>query len=180
MYRKMYNQYMPHGNAILPLPPNMTSSYGQQPFSMMKGNLGLPRTQAYPYANPIPFSNYASFPEMNPYFHQEPTGVQQHLFQPQQEGASVQHVFQNPLQPTTEQYLSQQPITAFPMPYMNPYPKGSFMAKQPSGMKNILNSFKAQDGSLDINKMVDTAGQMINAVSQVSSVVKGFGGLFKA
>jgi hypothetical protein len=28
--------------------------------------------------------------------------------------------------------------------------------------------------------MVDTAGQMVNAVSQVSSVVKGFGGMFKA
>jgi len=31
-----------------------------------------------------------------------------------------------------------------------------------------------------LNKMVDTAGQMVNAVSQVSSVVKGFGGMFKA
>ena len=65
-------------------------------------------------------------------------------------------------------------------PYMNPYPKGIFLSKQPSGVKTVLNSFKSQDGSLDINKMVDTAGQMMNAVSQVSSVVKGFGGMFKA
>ncbi len=43
----------------------------------------------------------------------------------------------------------------------------------------ILNSFKSQDGTVDINKMVNTAGQMMNAVTQVSSLVKGFGGMFK-
>jgi len=42
-----------------------------------------------------------------------------------------------------------------------------------------MNSFKGQDGSLDINKMVDTAGTMMNAVSQVSSMVKGLGGIIK-
>ena len=64
-------------------------------------------------------------------------------------------------------------------PYFHPYPKASFLAKQPTGVKTVLNSFKSQDGTLDINKMVDTAGQMMNAVNQVSSVVKGIGGIFK-
>ncbi|AEH53575.1 conserved hypothetical protein [Heyndrickxia coagulans 2-6] len=41
-----------------------------------------------------------------------------------------------------------------------------------------MNSFKSQDGSIDFNKMVNTAGQMINAINQVSSMVKGLGGLF--
>jgi len=63
---------------------------------------------------------------------------------------------------------------------MNPYPKQSFIPKQPSGVQSIMNSFKAQDGSLDLNKMVDTAGQMMSAVTQVSSMVKGIGGIFKA
>ncbi len=75
---------------------------------------------------------------------------------------------------------SQQQMAPNGVSYMNPYPKGSSLAKQPTGMKSVLNSFKGQDGSLDINKMVDTAGQMMNAVNQVSSVVKGFGGMFKA
>ncbi|MEH7117136.1 YppG family protein [Neobacillus vireti] len=89
-----------------------------------------------------------------------------------------QFLFQNPLQPKEE--LVQQPY----MPLngyqvMNPYPKNSFMPKQPGGMKSLMNSFKSQDGSVDINKMVNTAGQMMNAVNQVSSLVKGFGGIFK-
>lgn len=91
-----------------------------------------------------------------------------------------QSIFQNPLEP--EEYYGnntkQQQIP--PYPYVNPYPKQSFIPKQPSGVQSIMNSFKAQDGSLDLNKMVDTAGQMMNAVTQVSSMVKGLGGIFKA
>ncbi|MEH7093425.1 YppG family protein [Neobacillus vireti] len=89
-----------------------------------------------------------------------------------------QYLFQNPLQPKDE--MVQQPY--MPMngyPIMNPYPKNSFMPKQPGGMQSLINSFKSQDGSVDINKMVNTAGQMMNAVNQVSSLVKGFGGIFK-
>ena len=65
-------------------------------------------------------------------------------------------------------------------PMMNPYPKQNGNIKQPGGVQSILNSFKSQDGTVDVNKMVNTAGQMMNAVSQVSSIVKGFGGMFKA
>ncbi|MEH7418244.1 YppG family protein [Neobacillus drentensis] len=89
-----------------------------------------------------------------------------------------QFLFQNPLQPKDE--MVQQPY--IPMngyPGMNPYPKNSFMPKQPGGMQSLMNSFKSQDGSVDINKMMNTAGQMMNAVNQVSSLVKGFGGIFK-
>ncbi|MCA1054596.1 YppG family protein [Rossellomorea aquimaris] len=64
--------------------------------------------------------------------------------------------------------------------YANPYPKASFMAKPAkSGMGNIMNSFKSQDGSFDFNKVMNTAGQMMGAVNQVSSLVKGLGGVFK-
>jgi hypothetical protein len=62
---------------------------------------------------------------------------------------------------------------------MNPYPKQSFIPKQPSGVQSIMNSFKTQDGTFDFNKVMDTAGNMINAVSQVSSMVKGLGGIIK-
>jgi hypothetical protein len=91
-----------------------------------------------------------------------------------------QFLFQNPLQPQDElvQKPPYMPMNGYPV--MNPYPKQSAIPKQPGGVQTLLNSFKSQDGSVDINKMVNTAGQMMNAVSQVSSLVKGFGGMFKA
>ena len=89
------------------------------------------------------------------------------------------NVFQNPLDPEPNPYYSQASQPLSQNSYMNPYPKQSFLPKQPSGVQSIMNSFKSQDGSLDINKMMDTAGSMVNAVSQVSSMVKGLGGMIK-
>jgi hypothetical protein len=91
----------------------------------------------------------------------------------------AQFLFQNPLQPKEEKVQQQAyvPMNGYPM--MNPYPKNNIMPKQPGGVQSIMNSFKSQDGSVDLNKMVNTAGQMMNAVSQVSSLVKSFGGFFK-
>ncbi|WP_421379149.1 YppG family protein [Bacillus salacetis] len=87
--------------------------------------------------------------------------------------------FQNPLQPEETSYYQQGNFNEY-QGLTNPYPKGSFMVKpQSSGMGTIMNSFKSQDGSLDFNKMVNTAGQMMSAVNQVSSMVKGLGGIFK-
>ncbi|MBD3110435.1 YppG family protein [Bacillus sp. AGMB 02131] len=82
--------------------------------------------------------------------------------------------FANPLQMKKNQQQSPQ------MPYPNPYPKQSFMQKpQTSGFQSVLKQFKTQDGSFDINKMMNTAGQMMGTVSQVQSMFKGLGGLFK-
>lgn len=80
--------------------------------------------------------------------------------------------FENPLQP---------PVKRPPQPqYANPYPKQQFMQKaQPSGFQSVLNQFKTQDGSMDVTKMMNTAGQMVNTVSQMSNVFKGVGSLFK-
>ncbi|RFU68456.1 hypothetical protein D0469_12010 [Peribacillus saganii] len=84
--------------------------------------------------------------------------------------------FDNPLQPSTVPH--QQPgIHQF----VNPYPKQSFMQKpQQAGISSVLNQFKTQDGSIDINKMMNTAGQVLNTVSQVSAMFKGAGSLFKS
>lgn len=88
-----------------------------------------------------------------------------------------EQLFQNPLQPQYEP-------PAYAMPggveaYVHPYPKHNAVAKQAGGMQTVLNSFKTQSGTLDINKMVNTAGQMMNAMTQFSSMLKGFGGIFK-
>lgn len=154
------------------------------------------------YMRQQPLQNYNQAAEQyNPYYspfnmeYQQPqqmTGMPQsfpHQPYPQQNfdsgyyshtGSKNAGIFQNPLE--SEDYFGNQPSkpAAPQMPYMNPYPKQSFIPKQPSGVQSIMNSFKAQDGSLDLNKMVDTAGQMMSAVTQVSSMVKGIGGIFKA
>ncbi|WP_257391419.1 YppG family protein [Cytobacillus gottheilii] len=88
-------------------------------------------------------------------------------------------IFQNPLDLPQENSYQNQNYHMQQNPYQNPYPKQSFIQKKPSGVQSIMNSFKGQDGSLDFNKMMDTAGQMMNAVSQVSNMVKGVGGMFK-
>lgn len=103
-------------------------------------------------------------------------GLYPNQYFPQKEAQSL---FHNPLQPKEEMVpYPYTPVNGYPI--MNPYPKQSFIPKQSGGMQSILNSFKSQDGSVDLNKMINTAGQMANAVSQVTSLVKGFGGIFKA
>ncbi|MGM9923392.1 MAG: YppG family protein [Bacillus sp. (in: firmicutes)] len=82
--------------------------------------------------------------------------------------------FANPLQsPKAQQQMAAQ--------YPNPYPKQASMQKQqPSGFKSIMNQFKTQDGSVDVTKMMNTAGQMMGTVNQVQSMFKGLGSFFKA
>ncbi|MCQ6273920.1 YppG family protein [Bacillus sp. V3B] len=162
----------------------MNSEIRQHPYPLMQGMNGVHQQNWDPYMNPYFMQNNQPIQGMNPYlFQQEDQGY--HQQQPMSQSSTnkpySQTIFQNPLHSSEESYSQkQQHIQPNSYPYMNPYPKGSFITKPPSGMKTVLNSFKSQDGSLDINKMVDTAGQMMNAVSQVSSVVKGFGGMFKA
>ena len=79
--------------------------------------------------------------------------------------------FENPLQPLKAQMSQAQGS--------NPYPiQGIKPKNQSSGIQSMLNQFKTQDGSIDINKMMSTAGQMMNTFSQVSSMVKGVGSIF--
>lgn len=136
---------------------------------------GVHQSQWGPYFNP--YQGEHPYPYVNSYYTPPVQGYQE----PQSQQPSYSDlIFQNPLLSEDE---PQTPYNNIPYqnqePYFHPYPKASFLAKPPTGVQSVLNSFKSQDGTLDINKMVDTAGQMINAVSQVSSVVKGIGGIFK-
>ncbi|WP_257148370.1 YppG family protein [Bacillus sp. AFS073361] len=127
---------------------------------------------------PNPYYQQAYPPYMQNY---QPGHVPQSSFNNQSfsQGDS-QFLFQNPLQPQEKMVQKPQYMPMNGYPAMNPYPKQSAIPKQAGGVQSFMNSFKSQDGSVDINKMVNTAGQMMNAVSQVSSLVKGFGGIFKA
>ncbi|WML40333.1 YppG family protein [Neobacillus sp. OS1-2] len=160
---------------------------GQQWNQQHVGN----RNQPIPYQAQPQNYEWMSFQQQNPYYPQgmqpfaqnyQPGFVPQTIPYPNQTYSQKdsQFLFQNPLQPKDEmvQQPSYMPMNGYPM--MNPYPKQNMLPKQPGGVKSIMNSFKSQDGSVDFNKMVNTAGTMMNAVNQVSSLVKGFGGFFKA
>lgn len=156
---------------------------GQSPLGPQWNQPFFVRNQPFPYQtmsqshgwNPVSHGGY--YPQG--YAQQVQPGSQglyPNQYFPQKESQSL---FHNPLQPKEDMM----PYPYMPMngyPIMNPYPKQSFIPKQPGGMQSILNSFKSQDGSVDLNKMINTAGQMANAVTQVTSLVKGFGGIFKA
>jgi hypothetical protein len=145
------------------------------------------RQQPFPY--PSAPQNY-SIQSQNHYYPQnyipfaqgiQPGYVSQSAAHPNQHSShkDSQFLFHNPLQPADEMIpKTYSPLNGYPM--MNPYPKNNLLAKQPNGMQSFMNSFKSQDGSIDFNKMINTAGQMMNAVNQVSSLVKGVGGMFKA
>jgi hypothetical protein len=155
-------------------------------------NNGIVRNYSHPYQQPVPTPIFHSpdwhtFQAQNPYY----PGQYQPLnnaYQPypQQASHQAQHpiqkdsqfLFQNPLQPQEEIYSFQNQHPQM-NGFINPYPKNNLMMKQPGGMHSLMNSFKSQDGSVDFNKMMNTAGQMMNAVTQVTSLVKGLGGIFK-
>ncbi len=111
------------------------------------------------FSGPNGYSPYQMTPEMNPYPKQQP------------------NPFQNPLYQQDEDFYPVQP------PMMNithPYPKSSFLQKnQGNNISSVLNQFKNQEGSIDFNKMMDTTGQMLNTMNQVSNLVKGVGSIFK-
>ncbi|WP_191272170.1 YppG family protein [Neobacillus kokaensis] len=146
------------------------------------------RNQPFTFQAPLQNQEWNPYQQQGPYFPQgaqsfaqnyQPGLLSHHMPNQYFSQKDSQFLFQNPLQPKDDMM----PKPYMPMnnyPIMNPYPKQSFIPKQPNGMQSLMNSFKSQDGSVDFNKMINTAGQMMNAVTQVSSLVKGFGGIFKA
>lgn len=68
-------------------------------------------------------------------------------------------------------------------PYQNQYPNlnyNQYPMHQPMPMgQSILNQFKTQEGKLDFNKIINTSGQMMGTVNQISSIVKGLSSTFK-
>lgn len=144
--------------------PTNLNQYGHYPMQMYSG---------YPFPQELmPYGNQNMPDSMGQAFWHN--GGANHQTNP------AEWILQNPLQPKKNQagglnYTSM----SNSIPYMHPYPKQNTVNRPPSGMGSIMNSFKTQDGNLDLNKMLDTAGQMMSAVNQVSGLVKGLGGIFK-
>ncbi|WP_027408529.1 YppG family protein [Anoxybacteroides tepidamans] len=99
---------------------------------------------------------------------------------PHHAGWYTPHQYQlNPYQPL-QQWPTQHTAHAGATTYSTPYPKPNpVLAPPPSGIQSIMAQFKSSDGTYDINKMMNTMGQMINTVNQVGGVLKGLVGAFK-
>lgn len=125
----------------------------------------LPMTDYNMY--PIPAGHLGSLPNQN-------------IYQPMNNLPHKQPVnpFQNPLFQQDEDFY-QPPHVQPDMNITHPYPKQSFMQKNTGGLSSVINQFKTQEGSIDFNKMIDTAGQMMNSMNQVTNLVKGVGSIFK-
>ncbi|MEH7113400.1 YppG family protein [Neobacillus niacini] len=160
--------------------PNYQPVPRNQPYQQYQAAQSM---EWYPYQQPNPYFLQPYQQPYQPYELTYPTGgIPQQM--PNSNGQyppkDAQFLFQNPLQPKEE--MAQNPYLAQMNGYqgMNPYPKPNGMIKPPGGIQSLMNSFKSQDGTVDVNKMVNTTGQLVNAVTQVSSLVKGLGGIFKA
>lgn len=61
----------------------------------------------------------------------------------------------------------------------SPYPQNKKnQQKQTSQFNNFMSQFKNNDGGMDINKMMNTAGTMMNAFNQLGGLAKQVGGFF--
>ncbi|AOC91473.1 YppG family protein [Bacillus sp. L381] len=92
-------------------------------------------------------------------------------FYPNQEYGQMQQPY-NPAPP-------QAGMPGGPPGFVNPYPVPRPNQQQSSQFSGILSQFKKTNGQFDFNKMIDTTGQMVSAVNQVGSLVKGFTSIFK-
>lgn len=131
-------------------------------------------------------SNIGMYPHNG--YHQLPMQMQmgqihaQQYMGPQYAGNNMpSQLFQNPLQIEEEHIHTQHHQANYTYPFQLPNQLPNQLPKPQTGHFNsFLNSFKSQSGNLDLNKMMDTAGQMMNALTQVSNMAKGIGGIFKA
>jgi hypothetical protein len=181
----MMNEAYPYnwGNEAVHTRPEAYANYFEQPMNvpMYNMNYGGPVQNGYNY-----FPNESFYGPAYPYggggfqgqgFDYPYQGNQP--YQQEKKHKLSEAVLHNPLQQPEISYHNQFAYGQYNQPFSHPYPKQSAIPRPPTGVKSIMNSFKTQDGTFDVNKMVDTAGQMMNAVTQVSSMVKGLGGMFK-
>ena len=132
----------------------------------------------YPNTPPLYHTGFGMYPPNGIY--QAPMQIghmhPQHLMSPPYGGNNMPNqLFHNPLQ-TEEDHLHNQYNDGYAQLYQIPkLPK----LPQTGHLNSFVNSFKSQSGSFDLNKMMDTAGQMMNALTQVSNMAKGLGSLFK-
>ncbi|WP_157796231.1 YppG family protein [Bacillus xiapuensis] len=108
---------------------------------------------------PYPYEYYPQL-QAHPYFYPQPAD----------QSSFAGSLFDHPL------YTMHQPQQPY-MPFSAP--SAPNMNKPPASGNMFIKSFQNEDGSFNMNKALDTAGLMMNTVSQLSSIVKGVSGWLK-
>ncbi|MER0467606.1 YppG family protein [Bacillus cabrialesii subsp. cabrialesii] len=116
-----------------------------------------------------------SYPrQMGYYYPQQMQGYDQQ--------ASPMQYYPQPHYGQQDYYQPYVPIQSMPMQppvFSNPYPIPRPNQQQPSQLQSIMSQFKKANGQFDFNKMMDTTGQVMSAMNQVGSLIKGFTSFFK-
>ncbi len=115
--------------------------------------------------NSYPFGGYVHFtPPVDHLANHFPEGPQASFFHT---------LLENPLHPLYQPRPGDLP----PLPQSSP-PNQEQSFQHPASV-SLLETFKNKDGTLDINKMISTAGQFLSVVDQFSSLIKGFSQMIK-
>ncbi|WP_170007434.1 YppG family protein [Bacillus fonticola] len=149
------------------------------------GQMGNPYGSAQPVFQPMPANAMQGQWNQQYPMQQQAQWNQQYPMQQQAHYQTTPYapnegLYQNPLSSKKSTH-NQPPPQQQPSPYLHPYPPYNQpqQANKGGGKGGLMSSFKNQEGTVDFNKMMDTAGQMMNAMNQVSGMVKGLGGMFK-
>lgn len=93
-----------------------------------------------------------------------------------------QPMFYPPNRQLAQQLGGMGPGPAFPYPNQKQgqgQGQGQGQVKKTTAQSpNVLAQFKSTDGNYDINKMINTAGIMVNTINQITGMVKQVGGFF--
>lgn len=86
--------------------------------------------------------------------------------------SSPNHINSDPFQPLP---ADGQQMSSNQQPHTNYYPQGA----TPKQMSNLLTQFQNPEGQLDVDKMLNTVGQLANTYHQVAPIVKQVSSLIK-
>ncbi len=111
--------------------------------------------------------------QTNPYFQ---ANFPQNFYNNSYMGPNQPYV--NPYNVHKNPYVNQQ--QGF-IPFQMPYPNQNMNQPQmpAGGFHSIMNQFKSKDGGYDVNKMMNTAGQMMHTMNQIGGLVKQVSSIFK-
>ncbi|GGE56665.1 hypothetical protein GCM10007140_03730 [Priestia taiwanensis] len=140
--------------------------YDTQP----QGHASMPSAYQQPEVQPSPYQQQAYAQEGHGMMHDQQSNGKNpfHVYMPQEQSVP----FFPPDGPNFQALGGMGP--QFPYP-VQPNQNGK---KEPSQFQNMLAQFKASDGNYDINKMMNTAGTVMNTMNQLSGMVKQVGAFF--
>ncbi|MFC0523716.1 YppG family protein [Pontibacillus salicampi] len=143
----------------------------------------LPRSHpSYCRRRPIPVRAYGPLPEPMPY---QMAHQAQPYYMPQQGFPMINQSGTPPVEEAYHPPAFQTPYEQFQKPpqptQWNPYVSAqqNMPPLQQQQQKGIMQYFMDKNGQLDLDKMLNTMGQVANTANQFSPLVKGIGSFMK-